>query len=173
MKNTFNFQNTLAIAAISAAMILTTQNKTSAAESVTPKVAPAWELQNVDGQTVRSSDFKGKVVVVVFWATWCPPCRAEIPGFIELQKNYSAKGLAIVGVSVDQASTKVVKSFAEKKGINYPVLVADEKIQAAFGGITGLPTTFIIDRNGNIAKQHLGFAEREELESEIKPLPMP
>ena len=71
------------------------------------------------------------------------------------------KGLAIVGVSVDQASTKVVKPFAEKKGINYPVLVADEKIQASFGGITGLPTTFIIDRNGNIAKQHLGFAERE------------
>lgn len=173
MKNTFKLKNVLAIAAVSATAFFTTQSMSNAAESVSAKVAPAWELPNVDGQTVRSADFKDKVVVVVFWATWCPPCRAEIPGFIELEKKYSAKGLTIVGVSVDQASTSVVKSFAQKQGINYPVLVADEKIQTAFGGISALPTTFIIDRKGNIAKQHVGFAKREELEAEIKPLLAP
>src|SRR5277367_486717 len=134
------------------------------------KPAPGWELQDLDGKTVRSSDFKGKVLILDFWATWCPPCRAEIPGFIELQKKYSAQGLAVVGVSVDQASADTVKSFAQKMGMNYPVVLADAKITAAYGGIDGLPTTFIIDRAGRIVKQHLGFTEKSEVEAEIKPL---
>jgi peroxiredoxin len=132
------------------------------------KPAPGWELQDLDGKTVRSADFKGKVLILDFWATWCPPCREEIPGFIELQKKYSAQGLAVVGVSVDQASSDTVKSFAQKMGINYPVVLTDTKIVDAYGGIEGLPTTFIIDRTGRIVKQHLGFTERSEIEAEIR-----
>jgi thiol-disulfide isomerase/thioredoxin len=136
----------------------------------TARLAPAWESQGLDGKTIRSGDFKGKVVVLDFWATWCPPCRAEIPGFIELQKKYAAQGLAVVGVSVDEAGLKTVNTFAEKNGINYPVVLADNKIVDAYGGIDGLPTTFIIDRNGHIVKQHLGFTAPAEFEKEVAPL---
>jgi peroxiredoxin len=135
-----------------------------------PKPAPGWELQDLDGKSIRAADFKGEVVILDFWATWCPPCREEIPGFIELQKKYQAQGLAVVGVSVDQASSDTVKSFAQKMGMNYQVVLADAKIAGAYGGIDGLPTTFIIDRAGNIVSQHLGFTEKAEIEAEIKPL---
>jgi peroxiredoxin len=137
------------------------------------KLAPSWELQDLDGKTVHSADFAGKVIVLDFWATWCPPCRGEIPGFIALQKKYAAQGFAVVGVSVDEAGLKTVKAFAEKKGINYPVVLTDSKIVAAYGGIDGLPTTFIIDRSGHIVKQHMGFTEEAEIENEIKPLLKP
>ena len=161
------------IAAVSFATVLLNGNRSMASDAnKTEKttVAPSWELQDLDGKTIHSSDFKGKVVVLDFWATWCPPCRAEIPGFIELQKEYQARGLAVVGISVDQTSSDTVKSFAKKLGINYPVVLTDTKIVDAYGGIDGLPTTFIIDRKGRIVKQHLGFTEKSEIESEIKSL---
>jgi len=139
----------------------------------TAKLAPCWELTDLDGKPVHSTDFKDKVVVLDFWATWCPPCRAEIPGFIALQKKYVAQGLTVVGVSVDQAGLKTVKSFAGRNGINYPVVLSDKKVEDAFGGIMGLPTTFIIDRTGHIVKQHLGFTEQSEVETEIRTLLAP
>src|SRR5277367_6077030 len=92
-------------------------------------LAPAWKLQDLDGKTVSSDNFKGKVVILDFWATWCPPCRAEIPGLIDLQKAYGKQGLMVVGVSVDQGGTDVIKPFVEKFGMNYPVLVTDDKVQ--------------------------------------------
>jgi DsbE subfamily thiol:disulfide oxidoreductase len=163
----------VSIAAVAVATLCVSENRSTASDPnqiENAKLAPGWELQDLDGKTIHSSDFKGKVVVLDFWATWCPPCRAEIPGFIELQKKYQAQGLAVVGVSVDQASSDTVKSFAQKLGVNYPVVLADAKITTAYGGIDGLPTTFIIDGNGRIVKQHLGFTEKSEIESEIKPL---
>ena len=163
----------LSIAAVSFTTMLLSGNRSSASDAnqiKNIKPAPSWELQDLDGKTVHSSDFKGKVVVLDFWATWCPPCRAEIPGFIELQRKYQAQGLAVVGVSVDQASSDTVKTFAQKLGINYPVVLTDTKVVTAYGGIDGLPTTFIIDRAGSIVKQHLGFTEKSEIESEIKSL---
>jgi thiol-disulfide isomerase/thioredoxin len=163
----------LSIAAVSFTAVLLSGNRSSASDAnqiINIKPAPSWELQDLDGKTVHSSDFKGKVVVLDFWATWCPPCRAEIPGFIELQKKYQAQGLAVVGVSVDQAGSDTIKSFAKKLGINYPVVLTDTKIVDAYGGIDGLPTTFIINRAGSIVKQHLGFTEKSEIESEIKSL---
>ena len=136
----------------------------------TARLAPSWELTDLDGKSVRSTDFKGKVVVLDFWATWCPPCRMEIPGFIALQKKYAVQGLTVVGVSVDQACLKTVKSFAEKNSINYPIVLTDKKTEDALGGIDGLPTTFIINRSGHIVKQHLGFTAPAEFEKEVASL---
>lgn len=134
------------------------------------KTAPAWELKDVSGKTIKSSDFAGKVVVLDFWATWCPPCREEIPGFVELQKQYADKGLAIIGVSLDQGGPSVVKDFIKENHINYPIVMGDDAIVSAYGGIEGIPTTFIIDRDGNIAGQHVGFTPKEAFEAAIKPL---
>jgi len=132
--------------------------------------APPWELKDLDGKAVKLSDFKGKVVILNFWATWCPPCRQEIPSFISLQKQYGDKGLVVVGVSLDDKGPGVVKPFVAKMGINYPVVMGDQKTTAEYGGVAVIPTTFVIDRKGRIAAQHEGDADRTTFESEIKPL---
>jgi thiol-disulfide isomerase/thioredoxin len=132
--------------------------------------APAWELSDPDGKPVKSSDFAGKVVILDFWATWCPPCKAEIPGFVELQEKYRDKGLVIVGVSLDEQGPAVVKPFMQQFQINYPIVMGDEKTAQDFGGVTAIPTTFIIDKAGNIVKKHVGFAPKENFEKEITPL---
>ena len=145
-------------------------NVTQADEGGSSAQAPAWELNDTDGKPVKSSDFAGKVVILDFWATWCPPCEAEIPGFVELQKKYGDKGLVIVGVSLDEQGPAVVKPFMQQFGVNYPIVMGDEKIVEDFGGVTAIPTTFIIDKAGNIVKKHIGFAPKENFEEEITPL---
>ncbi len=132
--------------------------------------APEWKLQDLNGNRVSSEDFKGKVVILDFWATWCGPCRAEIPGLGELQSKYQNKGLAVIGISLDQGGADVVKDFVAKTGMNYRVLMGDEKVQQDFGGMDAIPMTFVIDRQGNIVKEHLGLTEEGEFEAEIKPL---
>lgn len=132
--------------------------------------APEWQLNDPDGKAVKLSDFKGKVVILDFWATWCPPCRAEIPGFIALQKQYAAQGLTVVGVSLDTEGASVVKSFMKQVGMNYPVVLGSEKIASDYGGITAIPTTFVLDRDGNIVTSHQGYASQLVFESEIRPL---
>lgn len=134
-----------------------------------PKIgaAPQWSLKDLDGKVVSSVDLKGKVVVIDFWATWCPPCRDEIPGYVELQKQYGKDGLVIVGASADEAGPAVVKDFAKKMGINYTMLMADEAVSSAFGGIEALPTTFLIDRNGQIRDRKVGKEHKAEYEQKI------
>lgn len=176
MKKLQTVYTAISIALVSLATIVFNLSVSLAGETnqvESAKLAPSWELADLEDKTVRSTDFKGKVVVLDFWATWCPPCRAEIPDFIALQKKYTSQGLTVIGVSVDQASLKTVKAFAEKNGINYPVVLADNKIADSFGGIDGLPTTFIIDRKGNIVKQHLGFTPPATIENEVKALLAP
>ena len=127
--------------------------------------APAWKLKDVNGNVVTSDQFKGKVIVVDFWATWCGPCRAEIPGYVELYKKYGKDRLAIVGVSLDEAGANVVADFAKKFDINYPVVMGDENVVAAFGGMDVIPTTFLIDRDGNIRDKKVGAEPRDVYEA--------
>jgi thiol-disulfide isomerase/thioredoxin len=121
--------------------------------------APVWTLKDVDGREVKSADFKGKVVVVDFWATWCPPCRKEIPEYVAMQKKYADKGLMIVGISLDEAPAADVKRFGEGMKINYPLVMGDAETVDAFGGVEGLPTAFVIDREGNVRHVKLGLAD--------------
>jgi len=134
------------------------------AEPVTPVPAPAWKLKDLDGNVVSSDQFKGKVVVLDFWATWCGPCRSEIPGYIRLQKKYAKDGLVIVGASTSDLGPDVVKKFVEDHGMNYQIVVGGEDIAPAFGGLEGYPTTFIINRDGMIVDKKLGALETDEYE---------
>jgi thiol-disulfide isomerase/thioredoxin len=140
-----------------------------AGSSIALNEAPAWELKDLDGQVVKSSEFLGKVVILDFWATWCAPCKAEIPGFIALQKQYGDRGLVVIGVSLDDQGPVVVKRFMADFEMNYRVVLGDVALMQAFGG-TAIPTTVIINRAGKIVARHVGFTPRETFEDEIKPL---
>lgn len=138
--------------------------------SATGTRAHDWQLTDLDGKTVKSSDFRGKVVILDFWATWCLPCRVEIPHFVELQKQYGDKGLVVIGVSLDEQEPKVVKKFVKQFGMNYPVVVGNEKIAEAYGGIDGIPTAFVIDRQGRIVRGYIGYNDKAAFEKEIQSL---
>jgi cytochrome c biogenesis protein CcmG/thiol:disulfide interchange protein DsbE len=133
-------------------------------------LAPDFTLKDLDGKTFRFADTKGKVVILDFWATWCPPCRMEIPHFEALYRQYGAKGLVIVGVALDQGGTRDVKPFIEENGVTYPVVIGDQRTAGAYGGIRGIPTTFIIDRKGRIVEKAVGYRDREFFESRVKEL---
>jgi thiol-disulfide isomerase/thioredoxin len=128
--------------------------------------APAWSLPDLDGKVVTSDLYKGKVVVIDFWATWCGPCKKEIPGYVRLQKKYAGDGLVIVGVSLDNGSA-VVKKFVKQYGVDYPVVMGDDAVQKAFGGVDAYPMTFIIDREGMIRERQRGAVGTEEFERKL------
>ncbi len=130
--------------------------------------APEFTLTDLQGRMVSLADFRGKVVILDFWATWCPPCKREIPGFIGLQKAYASRGVQIVGVGLDEPAD--IRQFAASHGINYPVLLGNDEVSALYGGISGIPTTFIIDKSGKIVRRFEGFTERSVFEREIESL---
>jgi len=134
------------------------------------KEAPPFELKDETGQLVKLADFKGKVILLNFWATWCGPCKIEIPWFIEFEQKYRDKGLAVVGVAMDDEGWEVVKPYAEKNKINYRNLLGNNQTADLYGGVESLPTSFIIDQDGRIAKVHVGLVSKSDYENEIQEL---
>ncbi|MCX6349869.1 MAG: TlpA disulfide reductase family protein [Candidatus Aureabacteria bacterium] len=132
--------------------------------------APDFSLKDLDGASVRLSNYRGKVVIVNFWATWCPPCREEIPDFVDLFTAYSGRGLVILGIGLDREGEKALKPFAEKYRIAYPLLVGNAETARAWGGVDAIPATFIIDRQGIVRKQYVGSQPKSVFEKEIVPL---
>jgi peroxiredoxin len=130
--------------------------------------APNFKLKTADGKTIELSQLKGKTVVVNFWATWCGPCRAEIPGFIQVYEKYKSKGLEIVGISLDQGGWNDVKPFVKKYSITYPVVLGNNQVAKEYGNIDAIPTTFIVDKNGAIVDRHIGYMKMEDFENTIK-----
>ena len=130
-----------------------------------------FTLKDMNGRDVTLSDQLGNVILLDFWATWCGPCRIEIPGFIEMYEKYKTRGFSVLGISIDDP-VDALQIYANELEMNYPVLVGDgrEDVKEAFGPLFGYPTTFIIDRNGTICHQHTGFADRDQFEREINSL---
>lgn len=134
------------------------------------KPAPNFTLLDSNGAKVSLASLKGKVVLLNFWATWCGPCQVEIPWFVEFNKTYKARGLAVVGVSMDEDGWKSVKPYLAAKKIDYPIVVGTEDVAKAYGGVDSLPSTFIIDRDGKIAFSHTGLVGKDTYETEIRSL---
>jgi len=134
---------------------------TAHAASVKPdkdrKVAPDFTLKDASGASVKLSDYKGKVVILDFWATWCGPCKIEIPWFMEFEQEYKDRGFAVVGVSMDEDGWAAVKPYIEARKINYRILLGNDHVGDLYGGVDSLPTTFLIDRTGRIAAVHVGL----------------
>jgi len=130
--------------------------------------APDFELQSLDGKNMRLSDFHGKAVLLNFWATWCGPCKIEMPWFVELQKEYGPQGFQIVGVAMDDASAEEISKFAHQMGVNYPVLLGKEAVGQSYGGVGVLPTTFFIDRDGKLVAREFGLQSRSVFVDHIK-----
>ena len=133
-------------------------------------IAPNFSLKDLNGASFSLSETKGKVVILDFWATWCPPCRKEIPDFELLHKQYQKDGLVMVGVALDRGGADVVKSFVAQNGVTYKIVLGDQKVSNLYGGITGIPTTFIIDRQGHIVNKFVGYRNKGVFENEIKKL---
>jgi thiol-disulfide isomerase/thioredoxin len=122
----------------------------------------------LDGKDVASKDFDGKVLLITFFATWCPPCRQEVPTLIKLQNEYGSKGFSVIGMSVDEKGPKVVVKMINKDKINYPVLMVRGKTARDFGGITGIPTSFLVNRQGMIIKHYPGYVPHSLLKKDIQ-----
>jgi peroxiredoxin len=140
------------------------------------KTAPEFALKDVNGTTVKLSDYKGKVVLLNFWATWCGPCKVEIPWFIDFEKTYKDRDFAVLGVSLDEEGWPRVKPYVEEKKMNYRVLLGTDEVSQVYGsidprlsgGVDQLPTTVILDRKGRIASVHIGLVAKATYVSEIQ-----
>lgn len=126
------------------------------------KPTPAFTLKDADGQVVRAADYKGKVVLLDFWATWCGPCKVEIPWFIEFERQFKDQGFAVVGVSMDEDGWNAIKPYVQNMKMNYRILLGNDDVSTAYGGLDALPTTLLIDRQGKIASVHEGVTMGKE-----------
>jgi thiol-disulfide isomerase/thioredoxin len=134
-----------------------------------PEAAPAFLLHDINGKIVSTADWKGKVVILNFWATWCPPCREEIPEFVRLQTKYKDR-LLIVGASEDEDGPQKVQQFVQRYGMNYPIVMATKELIDNYGGVPALPTSFLIDPEGRIVQKHTGLYEYEVYDREVRAL---
>jgi cytochrome c biogenesis protein CcmG/thiol:disulfide interchange protein DsbE len=125
-------------------------------------------LTDLGGSKLQLSSLKGQAVVVNFWATWCEPCKIEMPWLVDLQKKYGPQGLQILGVAMDDAEDQAIRDFAKKMGVNYPVLKGTEALADLYGGLEGLPATFFVDRSGKISDEAMGLMSQSLIEDSIK-----
>jgi cytochrome c biogenesis protein CcmG/thiol:disulfide interchange protein DsbE len=134
------------------------------------KQAPDFALKDADGKTVRLSDYRGKVVLLDFWATWCGPCKIEIPWFMEFERKYKDRGFAVIGVSMDEEGWEAVRPFVADRAVNYRIVIGSDETATHYGGVEALPTTFLIDRDGRIAATHVGLASKSSFQNGIEEL---
>jgi thiol-disulfide isomerase/thioredoxin len=132
------------------------------------QLAPDFELPALDGKNLKLSDLRGKAVLLNFWATYCGPCKIEMPWFVELQKEYGPQGFQIIGVAMDDASTEDIAKFAKEMGVNYPILLGKESVGQSYGGVSVLPTTFFLDRDGKVMAREFGLQSRSVFVDHIK-----
>jgi thiol-disulfide isomerase/thioredoxin len=141
-----------------------------AADGETPQPAPDFTLEAADGKQVKLSDYKGQVVLLNFWATWCGPCKIEMPWFIEFQRKYKDQGFTVLAVSLDEEGWDVVRPYAESLKPNFPILLGNDEIADRFDGVVALPTTLVINKEGQIVGRHTGLVNKSDYESEIEGL---
>ena len=134
------------------------------------KMAPGFTLVDTDGRKVSLSDYKGRPVLINFWATWCAPCKLEMPWFQEYREKYKGQGFEILGIAEDDAPKDEIVKTAKKAGVGYPVLMTDNKIANLYGGVDSLPTSFYIDKTGTVVEETVGLAGKDEVELYIKKL---
>lgn len=133
--------------------------------------APLFSLPSaIDGSPIDMKNYAGKIVLINFFTTWCPPCRQEIPSLKKLQDEYGTKGFSVIGISLDESSSKIVVKFIKKMKITYPVAMADDTVNRDFGGVIGIPSSFLIDQEGNVAKRYDGYAPYDLLKKDINTL---
>ena len=165
----------IAAAAVAAGCLFTgCSSETVRAASVKPdkerKEAPDFALKDADGKLVHLSDYRGKVLLLDFWATWCGPCKVEIPWFMDMQRKNKDRGFDVLGVSMDDEGWEVVKPFLSDLQVNYRVVIGNDTTAQLYGGVDALPTTFLIDRGGKIAAVHVGLASKKDFEDGIEQL---
>ncbi len=158
------FKRFFAVSALIMAILFACTDKSAQSSGA---VASDFTLQDLSGKSVRLSDYKGKVVLLDFWATWCPPCRASIPAIEKIHKAYKDKGLVVLAVSLDEGGWDFVKSFITEYGITYTVLKGTEDVAANYM-VRSIPMLLILDKEGRISKRYLGFGNEEDLENDIK-----
>lgn len=132
------------------------------------QVAPDFALESLNGHTVRLSDFRGKAVLINFWATWCQPCKVEMPWFEQLQRQYGGQGLQVLGIAKNDSSKEDIAAFASKLGVSYPILIGADSVDRAYGGVQFWPSTFFIGRDGKIVDHTYGVKSVNEIEEDIK-----
>jgi peroxiredoxin len=173
MQSSTFFRNVLLGAALASAVLLvyfvSPSRRTVGTKAATGrKAAPDFTLEDSTGQPVRLADYKGKVVLLNFWATWCGPCKVEIPWFMEFEKSYRDRGFAVLGVSMDDDGWQAVKPYLAAQRVNYRIALGNDRVSELYGGIDSLPTTVLIDREGRVASVHLGLVSRSEYTTEIQ-----
>jgi peroxiredoxin len=166
------YLRTLAVALVATCSLLASQTTPQPGQT-TPQLgqtAPDFTLPDSTGSPIKLSAYKGKVVLLDFWATWCTGCKVEIPWYVEFQNKYGKDGLTAIGVSMDDDGWKSVKPFLEEHKLNYPVVIANQDLANRYGGLPSLPVTLLIDRNGKIAELHAGMVDKDAFENKIKAL---
>ncbi len=152
---------------VTAKYLVRNQGPAGPASTANGAQAPDFALPTLDGTTLRLSDLRGKAVLVNFWATWCGPCKIEMPWFVELQKQYGPQGFQIVGVALDDTSKDKIADFAKEMGVNYPIVMGTDKVGDEYG-VQGLPTTFYLGRDGRIVGRTFGLVSHSEIEKNIQ-----